>query len=232
MTATPPLILWGRCKGGGRWFWAARIVGGADRYGWAPNRNEAARKANAAAVLLAAGEYATIRISDDIAEMKLAAVTAARQREAKAEDKRRTAAGEDTANLYAVERGYYDFGARQWVPSRVLRLPIVKKTAKRIYYSRSSEPGEFETGYVDRLEFEAKGWVWSSRYLKITAEPPVLPPDVPIVPQYQRPASHVPDLKQLKAEMAAAHPDRGGSHEGFIAARKRYVTAKRIAGVR
>src|SRR6266446_2410924 len=39
-------------------------------------------------------------------------------------------------------------------------------------------------------------------------------------------------LRRLKAEMAAAHPDRGGTSEAFIKARQRYVDAKRIAGVR
>jgi hypothetical protein len=34
-------------------------------------------------------------------------------------------------------------------------------------------------------------------------------------------------LSELKAAMAAAHPDRGGSSEAFIAARARYVAARR-----
>jgi uncharacterized protein YigA (DUF484 family) len=38
-------------------------------------------------------------------------------------------------------------------------------------------------------------------------------------------------LRQLKAEMAAAHPDHGGTSEAFIAARERYLGAKRISGV-
>ena len=39
-------------------------------------------------------------------------------------------------------------------------------------------------------------------------------------------------LHRLKAEMAAAHPDRGGTTEAFIEARHRYLEAKRIAGIR
>jgi hypothetical protein len=39
-------------------------------------------------------------------------------------------------------------------------------------------------------------------------------------------------LRQLKAEMAAAHPDRGGTSEAFIKARQRYLVAKRGLGVR
>jgi hypothetical protein len=36
-------------------------------------------------------------------------------------------------------------------------------------------------------------------------------------------------LRQLKAEMAATHPDRGGTGETFIKARQHYLAAKRIA---
>jgi hypothetical protein len=39
----------------------------------------------------------------------------------------------------------------------------------------------------------------------------------------ERPAK---ELAALKTAMAAAHPDRGGTNEAFIAARKRYVAAK------
>jgi hypothetical protein len=39
-------------------------------------------------------------------------------------------------------------------------------------------------------------------------------------------------LRRLKAEMASAHPDRGGTSEAFIEARQRYLGAKRLAGVR
>jgi hypothetical protein len=35
------------------------------------------------------------------------------------------------------------------------------------------------------------------------------------------------NLQELKAKMAAAHPDRGGTSEEFIAARKRYMEARR-----
>jgi hypothetical protein len=38
-----------------------------------------------------------------------------------------------------------------------------------------------------------------------------------------------PDLHQLKAAMAAAHPDRGGSSAAFIEARQAYVAARRLS---
>jgi hypothetical protein len=232
------VIVWGRCRGGGRWFWAAHIVGGAAKHGWARNRDEAGRRANAAAVKLAGGVYASIRISDDVAEMKLAAVTAAKQAEAEAEGKERAAAGDDTANLYAIEYGYYDHVRHQWIHSKVVRLPITKRTPKRIYFLRSSEPSEYETGYVDRERVETDGWAYYHRFQKIYAEPPKLPDDRPFIPppfrpEYPKAAAYtLADLKALKAAMAAAHPDKGGTDAAFIAARERYVTAKRLAGVR
>jgi len=36
----------------------------------------------------------------------------------------------------------------------------------------------------------------------------------------------VKDLKELKAKMLDAHPDKGGSHEAFISARAAYVKEK------
>jgi hypothetical protein len=38
-------------------------------------------------------------------------------------------------------------------------------------------------------------------------------------------ARKTPDVKALKAAMAAAHPDRGGTAEKFDKARRRYVEA-------
>lgn len=233
-TDEPPQIVWGRCRDARRWFWYAHIIGGPDAHGWAPNRDTAGRRANAAAVKLAAGQYANIRIHDEAAEIKLAAVKAAKRSDAQAESGRRSATSDEAANLYAIEPGYYDHGGRRWVHSKVVRLPIVKKTARRIYYLRSSEPGEFEQGYIDRQHFEAHGWVWSSRYKKIYAQPPKVPDDKPFIPPPFDPtpyrAATTPDpgeLKRLKAAMADAHPDRGGTSEAFIAARERYLRARR-----
>jgi hypothetical protein len=60
---------------------------------------------------------------------------------------------------------------------------------------------------------KSAGW-WESD-LQLWLEPPQTWP-----PKQQ------PDLNQLKSEMAAAHPDRGGTDEAFIAARRRYEDAK------
>jgi hypothetical protein len=235
-TTTPgtPQIVWGRCRSRGKWLWVAQIIGGEDQHGWASNRNDAARKANRAAVQLSAGHYAAIRIDDTIAEQKVAAATEAKHAKAKAENKQRATTTGDTVNLFAIEFGYYDHGARHWVHSKIVRLPVVKTTPRRIYFLRSSEPDEFETGYLDRQTFESRGWVYSSRYNKIYATPPKVPNDKPFIPRPPRPEDQhatvtVEELKQLKAAMRAAHPDLGGTDAEFIRARERYVLARDLA---
>ena len=46
---------------------------------------------------------------------------------------------------------------------------------------------------------------------------------------YRHPRDTAAELKRLKEKMADAHPDRGGSSAAFIAARQRYVDARRRA---
>jgi hypothetical protein len=45
----------------------------------------------------------------------------------------------------------------------------------------------------------------------------------------ERPAPQAPSIKELRRAMADAHPDRGGTAEQFIQARRRYQTALRSA---
>jgi hypothetical protein len=47
--------------------------------------------------------------------------------------------------------------------------------------------------------------------------------------QERKRAEAEPELKRLRMEMADAHPDRGGTNEGFMAARQRYKEALRRA---
>jgi hypothetical protein len=108
----------------------------------------------------------------------------------------------------------------------VIPLRVIKRTAKRVYYARherfrhTAKP----TGYFDRLAFERDGEIrtrhyWSEdRHLfasKAAAEDYVFPP-----------AATGPDLRELRMAMADAHPDRGGTREGFEAARARYLRAR------
>jgi hypothetical protein len=95
------------------------------------------------------------------------------------------------------------------------RHPITKKTAKRIYFTY----GYGKASFVDRQQIEADGEIYhgyTRRRLHLA------PPEIPVRPQR-------PSLAELKAAMADAHPDRGGTDEAFIAARRRYETAKQAA---
>ncbi|MFI9244189.1 hypothetical protein ACIGXF_16725 [Streptomyces sp. NPDC053086] len=118
--------------------------------------------------------------------------------------------------LYAIEAEGYD-GNDDWHPTRVVQFQVTKKTPKRIYYrTRDGRPERF----VDRLALERDGQVvrrsagWWEPDLRVYLNPPVI--------EQAQPAS----LAELKAVMAAAHPDRGGTDEAFIAARARYEAAR------
>lgn len=212
-----PLILWGRCRSGTRWFWAARDFDSDSEYGWADTEEEAVSDAGAAVERLAAGRAAMVRVMHGVASRTLRDVNAEKR-------KTRPAGGTEAGAveyLYGVATGRYD-ADDEWQPASVVSFRITRKTPKRIYYVRSERiPGDVVIGYVDRLRLEADGEVcnrsagwWSPDY-RLYLTPPVL----------EQPA--VPDLGGLKAAMAAAHPDRGGTDEAFIAARGRYERARR-----
>ncbi|MCT9078780.1 hypothetical protein [Streptomyces fulvoviolaceus] len=220
-TDDPPLIFWGRCRSGRRWFWTANEYDGADAHGWADTPDAASRQANAAALRLAAGRYANISVLHGVATQKLRQLNAAKQA-AKAPKSARTGAvppPDPIGYLYAVEPGRYRLDDETWIPAKVVQFPIAKKTPKRIYYLRPRflyMPGpDWEPGYIDRQALERHGSVYVPHWLSLFAEPPEIPKRAP-----------APDLKELKTAMAAAHPDRGGSSEAFIAARDRYLRAK------
>lgn len=125
-----------------------------------------------------------------------------------------------TEYLYGVDSTVSD-DARFYQRPRVVRFRITKKTAKRIYYVASEdwEPRP-RIGFVDRQRIEADGEIylrnrhWSAPDFHLYLNPPEI--------QQQ----DKPDLASLRAAMAAAHPDRGGSDEEFIAARSAYERAR------
>jgi hypothetical protein len=98
---------------------------------------------------------------------------------------------------------------------KILAHSITKKTSKRIYFTYLNG----RSGFVDRQKIEADGEIYhgySRRRLHLA------PPEIPTRPK-------PPSLAELRKAMAAAHPDRGGSHEAFIAARQRYEQARTTA---
>ncbi|WP_328845466.1 hypothetical protein [Streptomyces sp. NBC_00258] len=235
-TTDPPLIFWGRCRYGRRWFWTASEYDGQQLHGWADSVDEAARQANAAAVQLAAGRYANVQVLHGIAREQLKKLNAAK-RKAKAPKSARTGIApppNPVGYLYSVEPGRYELDDVTWISGKVVRFPITKKTAKRIYYLRPRflyMPGpDWEPGYVDRQELERHGSVHVPYWHLLFAEPPELPsPRALRAGRRQPDSAPPPELKELKAAMAAAHPDRGGTSEAFIAARERYERARRRA---
>ena len=143
--------------------------------------------------------------------------------------------------LYVLCVRRYPAGTRRWVQE----VPIVRKTAKLIYYASDSwdrREAVVSPGCISREQFETDT---------------LYPADVIPVPGHrQRPAGRLffatreaaeaglrrgerqraervtaPALaiKDLRRVMIDAHPDRGGTAEQFIEARRRYETALRAA---
>ncbi|WP_331731601.1 hypothetical protein OG298_45390 (plasmid) [Streptomyces sp. NBC_01005] len=117
-----------------------------------------------------------------------------------------------TEYLYELWDANWDDGALGHYT--ILRHEITKKTPKRIYFVM----GNGRSGFVDRQRIEANGEIYHGYTLRRLH---LAPPEIPHQP---KPAS----LADLKAAMAAAHPDRGGTDEAFIAARARYERAARL----
>jgi hypothetical protein len=132
-----------------------------------------------------------------------------------------------------------------------VRFRITKKTKKRIFYLRqkeeidvhgnpviypenirSSDYFDDQIGFVDRQELEETGevhnrgrhWCYADFHLYAS-----LQGLLNSFARYNQPDDDEPSLQQLKAEMAAAHPDKGGTSAAFIEARQRYVAARRHA---
>jgi len=120
--------------------------------------------------------------------------------------------------LYGVDSSVAD-DDRFYEPPHVVKFRITKKTPKRIYYIPENW-GRPVQRFVDRVALERDGEVrrrsagWWEPDATVYLNPPV-------VEQAKQ-----PDLAELKAAMAAAHPDRGGSDAEFIAARERYQRAR------
>lgn len=216
------LMLRGRCRSGRRWFWSVVEVDGERVHGWEDTEDGALSAAEAATAALAGGDAVKVLTRQGTASQELRRINT---------EKRKTQQGEGSGAaaveyLYGLVGGGFD-GSDEWVGPRVVQFRITKRTARRVYYvRREGRSGDPEVGFVDRQVLESAGEVvrggggwWSNDY-RLYAQPPV-------IEAAPKPAS----VAELKAAMHAAHPDRGGSHEDFIAARARYerATAKASA---
>ena len=243
------LYHYGRCRSGRRWFWAAVEVNFAvddyqPEHGWEDTEDEARAAARVAVERLAGGRPGVAFFSAGFATDELKRVNA---------ERRRNRPDPGTSDAKPVE---YLYGHNTWdcdTEGRIDRCPchdlprreawqfhlvpfrVTKKTVKRIYYVRR-EPhrvgqvfstDELAIGFVDRRKLEADGEVrnrgvhWSQvdSHLYATTDPPEWW-------QRWRPAESMVDVSRLRVEMADAHPDRGGTAEGFMVARRRYLQAK------
>ena len=229
---------YGRCKSGSQWFWYvhAWIIGDGTfssdalrEHGWAEDEAQALVNGTAAIKQFAAGRRVIAQLRHGFASDELKQIN---------KDKR-TAQWRPTdtnSNLveYLYSRAHHDGEIYLY------RFQIAKRTAKRVYYLRKEElidehGGLYETGiedttyngvvgFVDRQQLEAEGFVWSNSDGHLYASLSRL---LAAVNRYIDPGDPVekPDLKKLKAEMVAAHPDKGRSSAAFIAARAAYEEA-------
>jgi hypothetical protein len=222
---------YGRCKSGRRWFWNARgwirgrsFLGDPDalnEHGYADTEAEALAAGTAAVTRFAAGRRAIGHVYHGWASETLKDINEGK-REARWSD-----VPTEESDTHATEYLYDEWGNE---------FRITKKTAKRIYYvKKESRFGDLRIGIAARHRVaddwpgptsrelydlqNRVGWQNAPKFF-LKPRPPVFYGDGPPL---------IIDLLQLKAEMAAAHPDRGGSNAAFIEARKRYLEARRRA---
>jgi hypothetical protein len=247
----------GRCRSGGRWFWrvshwrpgqglrqSAQPVGLATElmheHGFAASEAEAWEGMREAVARLADGRPTKVFAHHGAVRHDLKLLNVA---------KRRAKPIAESSDANVVEYLYNaDFHTSEMGPSAWLfcRFRIVRKTARRIFYNRDSkewinEHGELTgrprvpsphdaIGSLDRSKIEREGsiyidgstWIGNQLWLSLEAL---------VVKTHAYETMARPDLKQLKAAMVAAHPDKGGNHEAFVAARAAYEAARRMAGI-
>jgi hypothetical protein len=238
------LIAWfGRCRSGKRWFWALGQYSAPanDSRGWSDTEEGALAAARLTAARAWGGRRVYAERKDGYARSALKQLNA----------KKRAAKPPSGAKGSGAVQYLYGL-THSWenLLSQPVRFQIIRKTAKRVFYSRDEEyldwNGEPDpayawrrhrdegVGFVDREMLERIGEVCKGGRLRFDAEYHLYATFDACVARLHSdrpPQESASDLHSLKMQMAAAHPDRGGSSAEFIAARERYVAAKQ-AGAR
>jgi hypothetical protein len=241
---------YGRCKSGNRWFWhvGGWVIGHApdadnfNEHGYSATEAEALAAGTEAIKRLAAGRRGIVHLIHGTASDALKQLNKAKR------EARWAAQPSSTKNSNAVEYLYGHTRGGEITDGHPVRFRITKKTAKRIFYlqqeeeiNTKGEPVVYEhihntsdtddhIGFVDRQKLEATGevhnnarhWCYADFHLYAS-----LQGLLSSFHRYSQANKDRPSILQLKAEMAAAHPDRGGSNAAFIEARKRYIEARR-----
>lgn len=210
-------ILYGRCRSGSRWFWACSTSGDElpPRHGWEDTEQGALSAARASAAQLKSGAAVLIQRHGYAAHV-LKEVNA---------ERRAKRPRPQSAGVHRVEYLYGSSGSN--LPPWVVQFRITKKTAKRVYFVRHDDP-DAKIHYVDRQELESRGkavnrsvgW-WSAASTLYRNRRDALPE--------REPRQSTVSLRDLKARMVAAHPDKGGTSAEFIVARQAYEQARRRA---
>lgn len=241
------LAFFGRCRSGKRWFWSAHtLFDDVDKEanGFTDTEREAIDAGMAAVRSFRDRVPILARISHGCASRRLKEINAEKRRAKPPSNAKDTPVVE---YLYSGKRDYDDYDSRSYLV--FYRFRITKRTAKRIFYVRGheridehSEPiddGNFgfiardtdnDIGFVDRMKLETEGHVynrghhWSSEDHHLYASLETLRASF-----YREDKVKPVDLAALKAAMADAHPDKGGSSAAFIEARAAYVAARRAA---
>jgi hypothetical protein len=140
-----------------------------------------------------------------------------------------------------IRRHGYPAGTHRWVQE----VPIVKKTATLIYYGSDSwdrREAVVGPGCISRAHFEAAGVISipgqrhrpgpAGRLFFASREAAEAALRQGETERTERgrpraPAIRKLPIRELRRAMVDAHPDRGGSADQFIEARRRYQTALR-----
>jgi hypothetical protein len=215
------LILAGRTKSGARWFWAVAALSDGSLIdvasGYAGTEAEAVTAYTAAAEQEAAGRLLRAFVQAGVAVDARKRLNDAQRASRPAPD---TVDATPVEYLYGVER---QWGTEQ--SYRVIPFQITRRTAKRVFYLRGQGRG---VGSVDRSALERDG-------VAINRARHAYEPDCQLYATIERAEADLPkaaaivDLKALRRAAADAHPDRGGTHEAFLAANARYEKAKKRA---
>jgi hypothetical protein len=211
---------YGRCKSGSRWFWLVHGYGEVrecGEHGWADTEEQALIAGTAAIKRFAGDRRAIVDCRHGYASHQLKQINAAKR------VKRWSDAPADGSGTRATEYLYDRWGDE---------FRITKKTTKRIFYVKEIYCDEPQVGFVPRYRV-ADDWPGPSWRELRDLEDKVGWRNVPRFflkprpPGFDREPLPKIDLHKLKAEMAAAHPDKGGSNEAIREARARYVEARR-----